>query len=126
MAPAGRKSTIPARGKQEKILQAQDHEQNDEPQTSSPNPVADAAINSEIPELKRSQTPAGTAKYLDESLPPMECLEDIFRDIAKKALHLGFADVLRQLGDRPLRVATVCSGTESPLLALEMIKKGML
>lgn len=126
MAPTGRKPTLPARGKKEKILQAQDHEQkDDEPQTSNPKPVADAAINSEIPELKRSQIPAGTAKYLDESLPPMECLEDIFRDIADKAMHLGFADVLRKLGDRPLRVATVCSGTESPLLALEMIKKGM-
>lgn len=125
MAPKGRKSTLPARGKKKKILEAQDHEQNDEPQSSEPNAVADAAIDSEIPELKRSQIPAGTAKYLDESLPPMDCLEDIFRDIATKAMHLGFADVLRQLGNRPLRVATVCSGTESPLLALEMIKKGM-
>lgn len=68
----------------------------------------------------------GDKRYLDMSLPPMHKLEDIFRDLAAKAMVLGFADVLHRLGGRPLRVATVCSGTESPLLGLEMIEKGTL
>jgi hypothetical protein len=33
--------------------------------------------------------------------------------------------LLQKLQDRPLRVATMCSGTESPVLALDMIKKSM-
>jgi hypothetical protein len=33
--------------------------------------------------------------------------------------------LLLKLKDRPLRVATMCSGTESPVLALDMIKKSM-
>lgn len=83
-----------------------------------------ASHDSEIPELRRSRVPAGPQKYLDESLPPMDSLDDIFQDLTDKAMRLGLADVLQRLGDRPLRVATVCSGTESPLLALEMITKG--
>lgn len=83
------------------------------------------ASDFEIPEVNRSRMPPGPAKYLDESLPPMDSLEAIFQDLVAKAMSLGFADVLQRLGDRPLRVATVCSGTESPLLALEMIMQGM-
>lgn len=90
----------------------------------TPSASVDASLDSEVPELRRSQVPAGPQKYLDESLPPMDSLEDIFQDLTDKALRLGLADVLQRLGDRPLRVATVCSGTESPLLALEMITKG--
>lgn len=82
-----------------------------------------AHLDYEVPELKRTRGPAWAEKYLDENLPPMDSLEDIFQDITDKAMRLGFANVLRRLGDRPLRVATVCSGTESPLLALEMIMK---
>lgn len=120
MAPTSRKSARPAEGKKGKSPQTQQPDQPEEAQAS----IA-AADDTEIPELKRSQIPTGTAKYLDESLPPMDSLEDIFQDILDKAMRLGFADVLRRLGDRPLRVGTVCSGTESPLLALEMIRKGM-
>lgn len=54
----------------------------------------------------------------------MSNLEEIFTDIAQKAMGLGLELVLKRLDGRPLRVATVCSGTESPLLALEMIQHG--
>jgi hypothetical protein len=84
---------------------------------SSPSP------NLEIPEFGRSRVV--NKAYLDESLPPMHELEEIFKDLSKKALSLGFAAVIDCLAGRPLRVATVCSGTESPLLALEMIQKCM-
>src|SRR5258708_36010340 len=33
--------------------------------------------------------------------------------------------VKKHLGGRPLRIATMCSGTESPLLALEMIRRSI-
>ncbi|KAJ5084094.1 C-5 cytosine methyltransferase [Penicillium alfredii] len=78
----------------------------------------------EIPELVRS-APLGPNRYFDWELPPLHKLEDIFKDLADKALTQGFADVLSHLGQRPLRVATMCSGTESPLLALEMIQRAL-
>ncbi|KAJ5933706.1 C-5 cytosine methyltransferase [Penicillium verhagenii] len=64
-------------------------------------------------------------RYQAGHLPPMTTLEEIFTDLAQKALSLGLLDVLKRLNGRPLRVATVCSGTESPLLAIEMIQKGL-
>lgn len=56
----------------------------------------------------------------------MSNLKEIFTDIAQKAMGLGLELVLERLDGRPLRVATACSGTESPLLALEMIQEGKL
>ncbi|KAJ5921180.1 C-5 cytosine methyltransferase [Penicillium verhagenii] len=64
-------------------------------------------------------------RYQAGHLPPMTTLEEIFTDLTQKALSLGLLDVLKRLNGRPLRVATVCSGTESPLLAIEMIQKGL-
>ncbi|KAK2762854.1 hypothetical protein FQN54_001029 [Arachnomyces sp. PD_36] len=61
---------------------------------------------------------------IDLDLPPLYGIHDIFDDISKKAEELGFKDVLAHLGTRKLRVVTVCSGTESPLLALKMVADG--
>jgi hypothetical protein len=75
-----------------------------------------------IPEISRSL--AGDTMYLDLGKPPLHDLVKIFEDLSNKALEKGFEKVLDALAGRPLRVATVCSGTESPLLALEMIQQG--
>ncbi|KAJ5146089.1 uncharacterized protein N7515_000653 [Penicillium bovifimosum] len=79
----------------------------------------------EIPELRRGRT-IKRGLYLATDLPPLYRLPDIFADMASKAQKLGFERVLSQLGGRPLRVATVCSGTEAPLLALELIQAGLV
>ncbi|KAJ5988617.1 C-5 cytosine methyltransferase [Penicillium waksmanii] len=62
--------------------------------------------------------------YFDYDQPPLYRLEDIFVDLTQNALSNDLGKALRILKDRPLRVATVCSGTESPLLAMNMVKKG--
>jgi hypothetical protein len=54
----------------------------------------------------------------------MYSLEEIYSDFATKAMSLGFGEVLKHIGDRPLRVATVCSGTESPIMAMELLQTG--
>lgn len=80
---------------------------------------------SDLPEVRRAKVDIKD-RYLALHLPPMHTLEEIFNDLAAKALSLGFGDVVKRLGDRPLRIATVCSGTESPILAMEMFLKGEL
>ncbi|CAG7963452.1 unnamed protein product [Penicillium olsonii] len=78
------------------------------------------------PELRRGyREPGKKYRFLAYDLPPLHSLEEIFAHMARKALGLGLEHVLSQLGNRPLRVATMCSGTEAPLLALEMIQTGM-
>ncbi|EFE36108.1 SNF2 family helicase, putative [Trichophyton benhamiae CBS 112371] len=62
---------------------------------------------------------------LDRSLPPICKIEDIFEDLTAQALENGFDSFLKHIGSRELRVATMCSGTESPLLALEMIQSSL-
>ena len=60
---------------------------------------------------------------LARGLPPMSKLGDIYKDMTERAMDLGLDGFLAHLGERPLRVVTVCSGTESPLLALEMVQR---
>lgn len=58
-------------------------------------------------------------------LPPIHDLKQIFEQITLHAVREdGFRDFLKSLNGRQLRVATVCSGTESPILALEMVVSG--
>ncbi|SNX86341.1 uncharacterized protein MEPE_05050 [Melanopsichium pennsylvanicum] len=51
--------------------------------------------------------------------PPIHHLADIFGDMIDRAPAI--LELAQTLKDRPLRVATMCSGTESPLLALELM-----
>lgn len=64
------------------------------------------------------------ANGLDFNLPPMHDLEEIFLDMAKNAVKLGIGTFVKHLRGRKLRVVTMCSGTESPLLALQMLCEG--
>ncbi|RAH41685.1 putative SNF2 family helicase [Aspergillus brunneoviolaceus CBS 621.78] len=81
------------------------------------------------PEFVRTLPYSGegtTAKsQLAWHLPPMHKLSDIFKSITQRAMELGLDKYLTHVGSRPLRVVTVCSGTESPLLALEMVQENL-
>ncbi|KAM0749618.1 hypothetical protein T439DRAFT_289966 [Meredithblackwellia eburnea MCA 4105] len=59
-------------------------------------------------------------KDIDQSRPPISNLFDIFTDLAKK---VDVSKALKKLEGRKLRVGTMCSGTESPLLALGIFCK---
>lgn len=59
--------------------------------------------------------------YTDgEGLPVLSHPQDMFDDLLTKAPE--FAKVIETL-NRPLRIATMCSGTESPVLALDMMSR---
>lgn len=74
--------------------------------------------------LKLLNREAGEPKGLDTRLPPLSTVDEIFKDMTAKALELGLKEVL-ETTKQPLRVATMCSGTESPLLALEMVQDAL-
>ncbi|EME41991.1 hypothetical protein DOTSEDRAFT_89510 [Dothistroma septosporum NZE10] len=71
------------------------------------------------------KTSSSGDRGLNEGLPPCSNIRDIFADITKRALSLGVADALTSLNSRPLRAATMCSGSESPLLALQMLEDSL-
>ncbi|KAI0061030.1 hypothetical protein BV25DRAFT_1870977 [Artomyces pyxidatus] len=65
-------------------------------------------------------------KYIspdDSSLPPISDIAAIFQDIVSRIPEIR--DVADRIKGRKLRVATMCSGTESPLLALNLITRAM-
>lgn len=66
---------------------------------------------------KPAASSRSTRKGIDFSLPPMHDNETIFADLVSRAVDLGLADALKKL-DRSINVATMCSGTESPLFGL--------
>lgn len=74
--------------------------------------------------LKLLGRSTGEPKGLNMDLPPLSSIDEIFKDIISKALSLGLREALKT-NPRPLRVATMCSGTESPLLALEMVQDSL-
>lgn len=78
----------------------------------------------------RSIKPARTSKTkpglgIDQSLPPLASIEDIFADMASNALQLGLDAALKDLRGRMINIATMCSGTESPLIALQLLSKAL-
>ncbi|GAA5939099.1 hypothetical protein JCM3775_003183 [Rhodotorula graminis] len=66
---------------------------------------------------------AVSREHLDLGLPPISNIHDIFDDVVRRNAD-ALADLFTAL-DRPLRVATMCSGTESPILALKMMLRSL-
>lgn len=56
-------------------------------------------------------------------LPPINEIPAIFEDLVSRIPEIK--QVAEHVAGRKLRVATMCSGTESPLLALELIQKSI-
>ncbi|KAF1356488.1 hypothetical protein BDV97DRAFT_287275 [Delphinella strobiligena] len=83
-------------------------------------------IGSQEPNKSKKGVPSEDPRGVRESLPPLSKVADIFYDLTSKACNLGLPRVITAIGSQPLRVATMCSGTESPLLALQMIKDSLV
>ncbi|KAF3050916.1 hypothetical protein E8E11_006202 [Didymella keratinophila] len=74
---------------------------------------------------RRTQLPPKQDKGLDLNLPPLDNISEIVEDMTSRAVELGLSRVLKRLEDRPSNVATMCSGTESPLLFLQMLSEAL-
>ena len=60
---------------------------------------------------------------IEMRLPPMHDFEEIFADLATKAKDKGLSDALTHLNGRKLRIGTMCSGTDCPIIAARLIAK---
>jgi len=59
----------------------------------------------------------------NSDLPPIHDIPAIFSDLVSRIPKIR--EVAEHVSGRKIRVATMCSGTESPLLALELIQKSI-
>lgn len=92
---------------------------------------ADIAISPGAKLGKRAKPPKPATKqsddkFIDLNLAPISNIGDLFIVLVDKALELGLADALTGALEAPfpLNVATIFSGTEAPLIALQQISKG--
>jgi hypothetical protein len=69
---------------------------------------------------------SGAKCGIDLSLPPISNIEDMFEVLVDKALGLGLREALANTHESAMtiNVATIFSGTEAPLLAMQQISKG--
>ncbi len=77
---------------------------------------------------KQAASGAGTRPkfQLAVDVPPLSDMSAIFLDMVSIAWDaIGLKDALRCLSEKQINIATMCSGTESPLLALAEIQKGL-
>lgn len=63
------------------------------------------------------------ASPANSNLPPISSIPAIFTDLVSRIPDI--TKVAERIKGRKLRVATMCSGTESPLLALELIQESI-
>ena len=96
---------------------------------AKPNQNQNAAIRGRSRPQPRSKVASGIGKRskyeVEENLPPLHEPGPIFQDLTLNALSkTPFKDALKTLSKKQINIATMCSGTESPLLALAEIQNG--
>lgn len=74
-----------------------------------------------------------TKKYTDThkyesgiagNLPDVSKIDKVFLKIIEKLMPLGLEHTLEMLDNRPLNIATMCSGTEAPVLCFRLTNQG--
>ncbi|KAJ7180752.1 hypothetical protein C8R46DRAFT_985768 [Mycena filopes] len=123
---AKEKSTKPRAKSQKSIkaffpgTKAKGGDDDDQDATGAPNASGD---DSEDDATAKIDSKVALSPDLSE-LPPIHEIPAIFADLVSRIPKIK--DVAQRVEGRKLRVATMCSGTESPLLALELIQKAIL
>ena len=92
----------------------------DKPEEDSVDDTSDADVDA--PEGEGDIAKGGNIENSD--LPPIFRIPAIFSDLVSRIPQIK--DVAEHLKGRKMRVATMCSGTESPLLALNLIQRSIL
>ena len=128
-------SSIKDKMKQKKISSffrkpRSDHPEDETEGASTEEAADDRGMDIDIEEEEEDGDDGGITgkkeKYIspeDSSLPPISRLPDIFLDIVSRLSEVKA--LAEHIKGRKLRVATMCSGTESPLLALNLISRAM-
>lgn len=94
----------------------------------STNKVPDDASDHGLSEDEAVQHQAENGANIDKNSRPLIDIKDIFHHMADQGSNLtdghSLKDVVKSLRNRPINVATMCSGTESPIIALTLIRNG--
>ncbi|KAI0940949.1 hypothetical protein AcV7_003183 [Taiwanofungus camphoratus] len=95
----------------------------DENSNEEPSDAELSESDVEMPSVERSERTKGAAPDASD-LPPIHDIPLIFSDLVDRVPEIK--SVAQHLEGRKMRVATMCSGTESPLLALDLIRRSII
>ena len=74
------------------------------------------------PSAKKDDDEDDDGRGMADELPVVSIPQDMFTDMVKRMPEIG---AMAKSLSRPLRIATMCSGTEAPILALQMISNAV-
>lgn len=66
-----------------------------------------------------------TANMLDSNAPPLSDIHAIFHDIAKVAIGKEFDAACIPFMEDGIRIFTMCSGTESPIISMDLLQNSL-
>jgi site-specific DNA-cytosine methylase len=67
----------------------------------------------------------GEHNRLDVTTHPLSDIDRIFSLITDHAVNEGLLEAMKVFGDQGIKVVTMCSGTEAPFVALDLIRKSL-
>ncbi|KIY00397.1 uncharacterized protein Z520_04082 [Fonsecaea multimorphosa CBS 102226] len=94
-------------------------------------PTGEQAVHSHgvkkdgIPDAAQQAKPKNKQTGLDPNSPPLSDIHRIFDLITEHAVSKGLLDACAPFGDGGIRVLTMCSGTESPFVAMDLVRKSL-
>ncbi|KAH0843554.1 hypothetical protein FOPE_08425 [Fonsecaea pedrosoi] len=77
------------------------------------------------PDAHQRVTRTTGGSCLDTSAAPLSDIYRIFDLITERAVSEGLLDACKPFGDGGFRVLTMCSGTESPFVAMDLVRKSL-
>jgi len=96
------------------------NESSGEVSDDEPDAVSDTEKDDKVKKADNYKHRSGIRKDLD----PLYTLDEIFEDMTTEILKHNFSQFLTHLNGRALNMATMCSGTESPVIALSQVGLG--
>lgn len=138
---ATRKHSLRKRAPASHKQELSDGEEDEEFENQSPDPIVEdedqikeafedsadnqfESLREKVKERPRKATKEKGYKGFDQNLPPLDTIHQIIVDLVIAAGKLGLFGATADLKGLTLRIATMCSGTESPLVALQLISEG--
>ncbi|OQU97743.1 hypothetical protein CLAIMM_03630 [Cladophialophora immunda] len=86
---------------------------------------SDGAKKDDMPDTQPREHTTSGQNCLDATAPPLSDIHRIFDLITEQAVGEGLLEACKPFGDGGVRVLTMCSGTESPFVAMDLVRKSL-
>ncbi|EXJ63867.1 hypothetical protein A1O7_00202 [Cladophialophora yegresii CBS 114405] len=92
----------------------------------STTPTEDDADKNDDSDGDGGDNKVGEHNRLDVTTYPLSDIRQIFSLITEHAVNEGLLEASKVFGEQGIKVVTMCSGTEAPFVALDLIRKSLL